>query len=159
MKKNMKRLAAGMISCLLLTAAVTVTLPSSVLIEANAHSGRTGYGHGHHNNQNRSGHDSEHYYCDGNPAHLHSDGVCPYRTTTSTEAETRAAERKEVTGCWQKSDKGCRYQMSDDTCYANGFARIDGKDYYFNADGYMVTGEKTIDGVTYQFGDDGALIQ
>ena len=64
-----------------------------------------------------------------------------------------------MTGCWQKSDKGCRYQMSDDTCYTNGFARIDGKDYYFNADGYMVTGEKTIDGVTYQFGDDGALIQ
>ena len=145
MKKNVKRLAAGMISCLLLTATVTVAPPSPVLIEANAHSGR------------------------GHSAHLHPNGVCPYSATTTTEvkptavettaAETKAAEKKEVTGSWQKNDKGWWYQMSDDTYYADGFAKIDGKDYYFNAEGYMVTGKITINGVTYQFGDDGALVK
>lgn len=169
MKKNVKRLAAGMISCLLLTATVTVAPPSPVLIEANAHSGRTDSSGGHRDNQNKSGLGSYHYHCGGHSAHLHPNGVCPYSATTTTEvkptavettaAETKAAEKKEVTGSWQKNDKGWWYQMSDDTYYADGFAKIDGKDYYFNAEGYMVTGKITINGVTYQFGDDGALVK
>lgn len=47
-----------------------------------AHSGRTDSYGGHRDNQNKSGLGSYHYHCDGYPAHLHTDGVCPYSTTS-----------------------------------------------------------------------------
>lgn len=49
-----------------------------------AHSGRTDSSGGHRDNQNKSGLGSYHYHCGGHPAHLHSNGICPYSTSTST---------------------------------------------------------------------------
>ena len=43
-----------------------------------AHSGRTDSNGGHRDNKNKSGLGSYHYHCDGNPAHLHTNGYCPY---------------------------------------------------------------------------------
>ena len=40
----------------------------------------------------------------------------------------------------------------------NEWCVVDGKKYYFNDKGYMVTGTKTINGRIYSFGKDGALV-
>ena len=47
---------------------------------ASAHSGRTDGSGGHRDTRNVSGLGSYHYHCGGYPAHLHKNGVCPYRT-------------------------------------------------------------------------------
>ncbi len=56
----------------------------SLSISAFAHSGRTDSSGGHKDNKNKSGLGSYHYHCGGYPAHLHSGGVCPYRSTSTT---------------------------------------------------------------------------
>lgn len=57
-----------------------------------AHSGRTDRNGGHKDNNNKSGLGNYHYHCGGYPAHLHTNGVCPYSsessTTTSAESTT-----------------------------------------------------------------------
>ncbi|MDO4329378.1 MAG: peptidoglycan-binding protein [Lachnospiraceae bacterium] len=53
------------------------------VITAEAHSGRTDSSGGHHDNKNKSGLGSYHYHCGGYPAHLHSNGVCPYSSQTA----------------------------------------------------------------------------
>ena len=49
-----------------------------------AHSGRTDSSGGHRDNKNKSGLGSYHYHCGGYPAHLHSNGVCPYSPSSSS---------------------------------------------------------------------------
>ncbi len=70
----MKRLhrTLAMLLCLML---VLVNLAPTVY----AHSGRTDSSGGHKDNKNKSGLGSYHYHCGGYPAHLHSNGYCPYR--------------------------------------------------------------------------------
>lgn len=67
------------------------------VITAEAHSGRTDSNGGHRDNKNKSGLGSYHYHCGGHPAHLHTNGLCPYssnssqgtnETTSPTIAET-----------------------------------------------------------------------
>lgn len=58
-------------------------------LSASAHSGRTDSSGGHRDNKNKSGLGSYHYHCGGHPAHLHSNGVCPYNTA-STKPQTPA---------------------------------------------------------------------
>jgi hypothetical protein len=48
-----------------------------------AHSGRTDSNGGHKDNNNVSGLGYYHYHCGGNPAHLHFNGYCPYKTSSS----------------------------------------------------------------------------
>lgn len=36
---------------------------------------------GHHDYNNVSGLGSYHYHCDGHPAHLHTDGICPFSSS------------------------------------------------------------------------------
>ena len=70
-----------------------VTIIISVLFVANssiAHSGRTDSNGGHKDNKNKSGLGSYHYHCGGHPAHLHTNGVCPY-STTKTESTTKSS--------------------------------------------------------------------
>ncbi|MBS6643996.1 MAG: hypothetical protein KH366_10495 [Clostridiaceae bacterium] len=43
-------------------------------------------------------------------------------------------------GQWQQNTTGWWYQNDDGNYFASQWAVIDGKQYYFNADGYMVTG-------------------
>lgn len=69
-----------------------------------AHSGRTDASGGHKDNKNKSGLGSYHYHCGGYPAHLHTNGVCPYSsearetstvetsTVSSTESSTSSTE-------------------------------------------------------------------
>ena len=50
----------------------------SLSLSAFAHSGRTDSSGGHKDNKNKSGLGSYHYHCGGYPAHLHTNGRCPY---------------------------------------------------------------------------------
>ncbi len=80
MKKKLaiKFLAVFMIFCYLFT------MPSF------AHSGRTDSNGGHKDNKNKSGLGSYHYHCGGYPAHLHSGGVCPYKSTATTSTTAKS---------------------------------------------------------------------
>lgn len=77
MKKNKVKI----ISILLI--AISVIL---IGINAYAHSGRTDSNGGHKDNQNKSGLGSYHYHCGGHPAHLHTNGVCPYSSNSSSSS-------------------------------------------------------------------------
>lgn len=55
-----------------------------------AHQGKTDSRGGHKDNQNKSGLGSYHYHCGGYPAHLHTNGVCPYSTSSSSNENTRS---------------------------------------------------------------------
>lgn len=67
------------VTSLMLAATIALT-PSTTL----AHGGRTDSSGGHRDNKNKSGLGSYHYHCGGHPAHLHKNGVCPYKTTSQT---------------------------------------------------------------------------
>ena len=56
----------------------------SITFSAMAHSGRTDGSGGHRDNKNKSGLGSYHYHCGGYPPHLHSGGVCPYKSGGSS---------------------------------------------------------------------------
>lgn len=57
-----------------------IILPVSLF----AHSGRIDSRGGHKDNKNKSGLGAYHYHCGEYPAHLHSNGVCPYSSATTT---------------------------------------------------------------------------
>lgn len=64
---------------------VLITL-SIIVVGTNVfgHSGRTDSSGGHKDNKNKSGLGSYHYHCGGHPAHLHTNGVCPYSSSSSS---------------------------------------------------------------------------
>ena len=76
MKK--KKAAVFLTTLALCTWAPQTVAGTSGLIVAEAHSGRTDAYGGHRDNKNVSGLGSYHYHCGGHPAHLHTNGVCPY---------------------------------------------------------------------------------
>ena len=90
MKKVAKRLSVYVMSGMLIFSAVPGTVQ--------AHSGRTDASGGHHDNKNVSGLGSYHYHCGGHPAHLHSGGVCPYSSSSSSSAETVNVSSGSVVG-------------------------------------------------------------
>src|SRR5574344_361303 len=61
-----------------------ISLANTVL----AHSGRTDSNGGHKDNKNKSGLGSYHYHCGGHPAHLHTNGVCPYASSKGSSSST-----------------------------------------------------------------------
>lgn len=63
---------------------IAIAASSSLL----AHSGRTDSSGGHRDTKNKSGLGSYHYHCGGYPAHLHDNGVCPYKSSDSTSNST-----------------------------------------------------------------------
>lgn len=66
-----------------------------------AHSGRTDSQGGHHDYKNASGLGSYHYHCNGHPAHLHNNGICPYRTSNYKTSST--SKPKKVSKYYKKS--------------------------------------------------------
>lgn len=75
MKKSKEKLIATLLI------AISVI---SIGIDGFAHSGRTDANGGHKDNKNKSGLGSYHYHCGGHPAHLHTNGVCPYSSSSSS---------------------------------------------------------------------------
>lgn len=51
-------------------------------------------------------------------------------------------------GQWQQDTKGWWYQNDDGSYLKDGWVWVDGKCYYFTADGYCLTGTQTPDGYT-----------
>lgn len=56
-----------------------------------AHSGRTDGNGGHKDNKNKSGLGSYHYHCGGYPAHLHTGGECPYKSSSILTPSSKAS--------------------------------------------------------------------
>lgn len=77
MKYKVKKIVTIVLSCVLSIAICNITF---------AHSGKTDSNGGHKDNKNKSGLGSYHYHCGGYPAHLHTNGVCPYSSNSSTAA-------------------------------------------------------------------------
>lgn len=75
-----------------------LTVLCIVLIQINvyAHPGRTDSNGGHKDNNNKSGLGSYHYHCGGYPAHLHTDGVCPYSSSSSASEPTSSSSSTTV---------------------------------------------------------------
>ena len=63
----------------------------SISINAYAHSGRTDANGGHRDNKNKSGFGSYHYHCGGYPAHLHTNGVCPYSSSSKSNKNSSSS--------------------------------------------------------------------
>lgn len=93
MKKS--NFAVLLLSAIICTAVPQVNpIPTDVIV-AEAHGGRTDANGGHKDNKNKSGLGSYHYHCGGHPAHLHTDGGCPYSsgsTATSTASQTASSD-------------------------------------------------------------------
>ena len=87
MNKKLKKI----ISSILL--ASFITTPISV----NAHSGKTDSSGGHKDNKNVSGLGPYHYHCGGHPAHLHTNGVCPYSSSSSSNKSSSSSNKKSQT--------------------------------------------------------------
>ena len=72
-----------------------------------------------------------------------------YKPNGSTSQETKA-EWKQLNGKWW-------YQHKDGTCTENDFETISGQTYYFDGNGYMVTGWKEINNKLYFFNASGVM--
>ena len=59
---------------------------------------------------------------------------------------------------WKKDEKGWWYGDTAGWYAKKRWMRIDGKWYYFDASGYIVTGKQVIDGETYTFNEEGIFI-
>lgn len=72
---------------------ILVVSISIILMGVNvyAHSGRTDANGGHRDNKNKSGLGSYHYHCGGYPAHLHTNGVCPYSSASSKSSTSSSS--------------------------------------------------------------------
>ncbi len=60
-------------------------------------------------------------------------------------------------GRWIKNSRGWWYRWSDGTYPAGLFMTIGGRNYYFDASGYMVSGWQKLDGSWYYFSPGGAM--
>ena len=78
---------------------ILLIILSVILIGANAyaHSGRTDSRGGHKDNKNKSGLGSYHYHCGGYPAHLHTNGVCPYSSGAGSAKESVSTSSEKTT--------------------------------------------------------------
>ena len=88
MRKNKKKI----ISILLIILSII-----SIGVNAYAHSGRTDSSGGHKDNNKNSGLGSYHYHCGGHPAHLHTNGVCPYSSSSSSSKSSTSSSSKSST--------------------------------------------------------------
>lgn len=71
--------------------------------EMYAHSGKTDANGGHRDNKNKSGLGSYHYHCGGYPAHLHTNGICPYKSSSSTNSSSSNSSKKSTTSSASKT--------------------------------------------------------
>ena len=59
---------------------------------------------------------------------------------------------------WKKDSKGWWYRHADGSYTKNGWEKINGKYYLFNASGYMMTGWQKVKGTWYYLKSDGAMV-
>ena len=76
---------------------LTILTIISIGVNVYAHSGRTDSSGGHKDNKNKSGLGSYHYHCGGHPAHLHTNGVCPYSSGSSSSKSSTSSSSSSST--------------------------------------------------------------
>lgn len=104
-----------LVSALIWTAVPQANPISTDVIVAEAHGGRTDSSGGHKDNKNKSGLGYYHYHCGGHPAHLHTDGVCPYSSNSSSQAASSNADTSSTIKQVQQAlnDKGYDAGVAD----------------------------------------------
>lgn len=75
--------------------AILIAMPLTTQL-AFAHGGRTDSKGGHKDNKNVSGLGLYHYHCGGYPAHLHDNGVCPYKNTSTSSGGSSSTSSQEA---------------------------------------------------------------
>lgn len=88
MKYNGKKITIVVLICIFSVAMCNITF---------AHSGRTDSSGGHRDNNNKSGLGSYHYHCGGHPAHLHTNGVCPYSSSSKNSKPSSSTSSQKTT--------------------------------------------------------------
>lgn len=68
------------------------------------HSGRTDSSGGHRDKKNVSGLGPYHYHCGGHPAHLHTNGVCPYSSYSSNSSNSSSSSSSNSSKSTAKPD-------------------------------------------------------
>lgn len=85
---------------------IILIICSIILIgtKVDGHSGRTDSNGGHRDSKNKSGLGSYHYHCGGNPAHLHTNGACPYSSNKQqSKSATESIQTKPKSSTTTKS--------------------------------------------------------
>lgn len=89
----MQKKKTKILKSIILTIIVLLSFQTVIL----AHSGRTDANGGHKDNKNKSGLGSYHYHCGGYPAHLHTNGVCPYKSSSTGTSNTQSSSKSSST--------------------------------------------------------------
>lgn len=105
----------------LLTGSLLLIIALACIFNAFAHSGRTDGSGGHRDNQNKSGLGSYHYHCGGYPAHLHTNGVCPYKSGGNSSSNSSSKTTLD-----DLTNKYVNYSRGYDKGYEDG--KADGYD-------------------------------
>lgn len=142
-----------------LIAAISLIITSASPVMA--HSGRTDSSGGHKDNKNKSGLGYYHYHCGGYPAHLHENGVCPYKNSTSSNSNSSTSTtsyKNENTYSFEPKAEWIGDKYWTGYSFAEGWMKINGKTYYFDAYGDKITGwTNDEDDNTYYFDTNGVL--
>lgn len=126
MRKISRLLAVILASVCLLSTDIPIGT-NDTMIYVEAHSGRTDSSGGHRDNKNKSGLGSYHYHCGGYPAHLHTNGVCPYGTASGSLAATRQSSVP------TEEDKQAAVEVQPTTEAADvDYSPVFNADYYYN---------------------------
>lgn len=73
-----------------------------------AHSGRTDSDGGHRDNKNKRGLGNYYYHCGGHPAHLHTNGVCPYSNHSAHNPKVGGSSPSPATKKLTRVARDCR---------------------------------------------------
>lgn len=100
--------------------AILLIVLSLIAIQINtyAHSGKTDSSGGHKDNKNKSGLGSYHYHCGGYPAHLHTNGVCPYSSNASSKSSTSTSSSSKSSNSTSNSTSSSSPKKSTTTAPA-----------------------------------------
>lgn len=109
---------------------------------AMAHSGRTDGSGGHRDNKNKSGLGSYHYHCGGYPAHLHKNGVCPYKSGGSSSSSSSGTSKPKTVYATRITAKSVPSKMN-----LGETALLEATVYPSNAEDKIITWESLNTGV------------
>ena len=101
--------------------AIAIAIPLTTQL-AFAHSGRTDSNGGHKDNKNVSGLGSYHYHCGGYPAHLHDNGVCPYKNTSTSSSSSSSSSSGSSSTSSQEEAIAAAKKEANDLGYNTGYA-------------------------------------
>lgn len=79
-------------------------------------------------------------------------------TSTPSQNGEEYSEQVIISGGFVTDANGRWFKNSDGSRFKNEWKTINKKKYYFNNDGYALTGFQTIDGSKYNFKEDGVLV-